>query len=336
MFIETVFLRIQRISQTKQLAIGFGLFAVFCSFWFYEPMKDIFAGNAKLEQFFTIQIPQWLSFLNSSVGTEVSIRFYSVCILIGILSGYMMSLYLAKRSFIAGTVIDRLLIGLIIFGLIGARLLYVLVNFSQYQLDLLSIFYTWQGGLAFFGAFGFCIAYIMIYCRRFGFNTFEVLDILAPGVILGQIFGRLGNFFNYESYGGSTSVFWKMYVPETAKLSSNINQDYFHPTFLYEVIPNSILFFLVLFNFDGLTNKRSGLVFASYCVGYGIIRTLTELYRTDALKFDVFGFEILVSQAIAISLVIIGVVIFVKRRGIIFNKRTMIEIPSNRGKVKTI
>jgi phosphatidylglycerol---prolipoprotein diacylglyceryl transferase len=328
--------RFKQISITRKLSLFVLAFAIISFLILREPFAQIFSGNAKLEQFFSIPVPQWLPFLRSSLGASVAVRFYSLSILVGVVFGYLMTLFLAKKNYIAGTVIDRLLIGLVIFGLFGGRILFVLVHFDQYKSDLLSILYTWQGGLAFFGALIAGLSYIFIYCRRFGFNVFEFLDILTPGILIGQIFGRFGNFFNYESYGGATSVFWKMYIPQTAKISANINQDYFHPTFLYEIIPNTVLLIVILWNYERLTNKKSGLVFARYAIGYGIIRFVTEFYRNDALKITIANYEILVSQLIAGVFVFLGIYLLFTRRKVVFNKRTLIEIHSVNKSIDTI
>jgi phosphatidylglycerol---prolipoprotein diacylglyceryl transferase len=328
--------RFKQISDTRKLALFVLFFALISTAILFDPIAQIFAGNAKLEQLISISIPGWLPFLKNSIGSVIAIRFYSLCILVGVILGYCMTLFLAKRNYIAGTVIDRLLIGLVIFGLFGARILFVLVHFNDYKSELLSILYTWQVWLAYFGALIAGLGYIYIYCKRFGFNVFEFLDILTPGILIGQIFGRFGNFFNYESYGGPTSVYWKMYIPQTAKVSSNINQDFFHPTFLYEIIPNVLLLIFLLWGYDQFTNKKSGLVFARYAIGYGVIRFITEFYRTDALMVSVGGVQLMVSQLIAILFVVYGVYLLIARRKIVFNKRTLIEIHSANKSVSTI
>ncbi len=311
---------------TRKIAICFSIVIVAFILFFFEPIRTIFAGNAKLEQQISIPLIEGLPFVSQLIGKTITIRFYSICVLLGIFSGYILTLAIAKLHFIAATVIDRLLIGLVIFGLIGARLLYVVVNYQQFLLDPISVFYSWLGGLAFFGAFLFGLLYLVIYCNRFKFNIYEFLDVLTPGLLLGQILGRFGNFFNYESYGGPTSVFWKMYIPETAKISSNINQDYFHPTFLYEIIPNTVLLLVILWIYPQLTNKKSGVVFASYCIGYGLVRSFTELFRLDALIIGLGNIDFRISQILSVLIVLVGVIVLVFRNKVVYSKRTMIEV----------
>ncbi|MBC7472230.1 MAG: prolipoprotein diacylglyceryl transferase [candidate division SR1 bacterium] len=289
----------------------------------FFPIKEVFEGKSKLEQQFGISIPENIPFLSNILGNTINIRYYAVCILIGVLSGYILTLKLSKVYKIAGTVIDRLLLGITVFGLIGARLFYVIFNLKIFILEPISILFVWLGGLAIFGAILGSALYLYLYCNRFKFNFYEFLDFLTPGLLLGQIFGRFGNFFNYESYGGPTSAYWKMYVPQTAKISENVNQEYFHPTFLYEVIPNIFVFLFILWFYEKLTLRRSGLVFGLYCICYGSIRFCTEFFRIDALRFDlptritfsVLDFQtVYVSQLCASIMCIVGIILVQKRK----------------------
>jgi phosphatidylglycerol---prolipoprotein diacylglyceryl transferase len=323
-----------RFDDTQRMSIAFGVFFLVCGLALYGPIREIFAGNAKLEQQFGVPLPFFLEFLRSSIGSTIFIRYYSICILLGVLSGYMLTLYLAKKQYVAGTTIDRLLIGLLVFGLIGARALYVVFHLDEFRIDPISVLYVWLGGIAIYGALFTSIAYIWVYTRRFQFNFFEFMDFLAPGVLLGQIIGRFGNFFNYESYGPATSVYWKMFVPQTAKVVDSIYQNYFHPTFLYEIVPNSILFVGLLWVYGRLTKKNSGLIFALYCIGYGQIRFVTEFFRLDALSIALpfriqFGFidmnNIFVSQVLSALLFVIGWVVLWRRNKVIYVKHTMSE-----------
>jgi phosphatidylglycerol---prolipoprotein diacylglyceryl transferase len=314
-----------RLKQTQKVALNFLLFFTISSVLLFFPIKEIFQGTAKLEQQISFTFPSFFGFLSGVYGPVINIRFYSICILVGVLAGYSLTLYLSKLYNIAGSVIDRLLLGVTVFGLIGARLFYVLFNLKIFILEPISILFVWLGGLAIFGAILGSILYLFVYCNRFKFNFFEFLDFLTPGLLLGQIFGRFGNFFNYESYGPATSVYWKMYIPQTAKISSNVNQEYFHPTFLYEIVPNILLFIVLLWFFEKLTLRRSGLVFGIYCIFYGLIRFFTEFFRIDALlvylpiNFElwIFNFNtIYVSQVAAVTMLVIGFVIFQKRKNL--------------------
>ncbi len=324
----------------------FGFFWFFFTLISYNWFNQVFNGQIKVNQsislfkevyfdFEIFKIPLVADLLQISrqypIG-DIDIRFYSICILVGFLLGYFVTLFFARQNAISGTVIDRVLIGLVAFGLIGARLFFVIFHLDYYDDRPLAILLELNsGGLAFFGAFIACFIYIFIYCNRFKFNFYEFLDTFTPGILLGQIIGRFGNFFNYESYGPETSVYWKMFVPPGAPFyDQNLLSRYFHPTFLYEIIPNIILLFFILFYYNNLTKKRTGLVFAIYAIGYGSIRFVTEFFRLDSLKiyfpefmrfnfFGAFNFSyILPSQIMSLILLIYGIYLVLDRKDILY------------------
>jgi phosphatidylglycerol:prolipoprotein diacylglycerol transferase len=154
-------------------------------------------------------------------------------------------------------------------------------------------------------------------------------------LLLGQVIGRLGNIFNYEGFGPQTSVYWKFFVPKVSTGQYGLSKyDYFHPTFFYEIVPNFLLLFLLLFFYDKLTHKRAGIVLGLYCLGYGFIRFITEFYRVDALKINLPSIianflntdQLLVSQLAALILILAGTVIFLRRRKILYLDKTMEEV----------
>jgi phosphatidylglycerol:prolipoprotein diacylglycerol transferase len=301
------------------------------------PISLVFNGTWKLNQQIDLLFVDYINIFSTQIPIgQVSIRFYAICIILGMLCGYALAIFLSKWHFIAGTVVDRLFIGLVIFGLVGARLFYVAFNWESFASEPVNILLIFKGGLSFFGMLIATVLYVWAYSSRFKFNFFEFADFLAPSVLLGQIIGRFGNFFNYEAYGGPTKAFWKMFVPDTANIYENLNEKYFHPTFLYEIIPNFILLICLLYWYEKLTHKKSGVVFGLYCLGYGFIRYFTEFFRLDALKIKLpqnIQFEwqkisidsIPVSQLAALILIICGLIIVWTRRRTIYLKKTMTE-----------
>jgi phosphatidylglycerol---prolipoprotein diacylglyceryl transferase len=343
----------------KHIAIFIFIFGMIFFGGIFYPLSQAFSRSWKVNQYITlwndfkfdINIPQFVyenEFMRLFLGLEsnilavnfgdINLRFYSVCILIGVLAGYSLALYLSKFNYVVGSIIDRLLVGLVVFGLFGARLFYVVFNLDTFTPKPMAILTEiGSGGMAISGSIIFGILYVKLYCDRYKFNFFEFLDFLAPSVLLGQFFGRFGNFFNYESYGPETSVVWKMYIPESANLYGDINARFFHPTFLYEIIPNFFLLVFLLWRYSDNTNKNSGLVFGQYAIGYGLIRFVTEFFRLDALKvnlpqflqFVFAGFKVeyvLSSQLFAICLIILGYLILSRRSKIIYLKKNMKEL----------
>lgn len=333
--------------QTRTLAVFVIVFCLVFIALIAYPLSFVFAGEGGwiLNQglsLFSIPPFELFGLGTISIGT-VFLRFYALCMLIGVLLGYFFALFLAGRGNISTGIIDKLFFGMVLSGLVGARLGFVLFNFQFYQDNLFEILNFSRGGLSFFGGLTGGLVYLFLYIRLYKFNLFELLDIVAPAVLVGQIVGRWGNFFNYEAYGPSTGLIWKMYVPESARLANNyayenLNVEFFHPTFLYEIILNLFLFLGILWFYDQLTNKRSGFVFGVYAIGYGLIRFFIEFLRLDALtiilpdwfRFSLFGWfvfdRIMVSQVFALVLVGVGVLVLVKRRKVLFLNKSMKEV----------
>ncbi len=324
---------------SKNLSLLFLLFGSLLALVLYYPISLIFSGNVKLNQQIELFNIEQIWFLGVEIPIgSISVRFYSICILLGLLAGYFLTLHLAKKHFIASTTIDRLFIGLLLAGLVGARLFYALFSLDKFIQNPLEIATEiTRGGIAIYGAIIAGTIQLYFYSKKYKFNLFELLDVIAPGVLIGQVIGRFGNFFNYEAYGGPTSVYWKMFVPQTANIYEDFHQKYFHPTFLYEIIPNYILFLIILANYDKLTHRKSGLVFAIYAIGYGIIRFFVEFFRLDALRINFpeyfipkigpFSFEyIAVSQISSLILIFVGTYVILKRRKTIYLKRNMNEV----------
>lgn len=308
---------------TQSLFLLFSSIGLYATAIFAYPFKLIFSGEWELNQKVV---------LGDITGFGViELRFYAVTMLFGVLSGYFLCLKLAKIRGLADTVVDRLFVGLVVFGLIGARFFYVIFNLQNFSDGLLGIFEIYKGGLAVFGMLLAGGGYMMWYCNRYKFNFWLFADFVTPGVLLGQIIGRFGNFFNYESYGTPTKVWWGMHVPDSANLDY-LTSRYFHPTFLYEIIPNFILFLYILRNYKKLTQKHAGLVLATYFIGYGAIRAMVEPFRVDPLLISLSNIpkigelDIKVSFVAALLLVILGLFIRYKRSRVYVKYHTATEI----------
>ena len=249
------------------------------------------------------------------------IAFYGVIIAIGMLIGVSFILKEAKRvGFNEDQFLDICIITIIV-GVIGARFYYVIFAWEYYKDDVLSIFNIRQGGLAIYGGVLAGIACIFVLSKAKKLSFLKAMDVVMFGVLIGQICGRWGNFFNREAFGQYTDGLFAMLLPVNAVRSTsditaemlanlvNINGvDYIsvHPTFLYESLWNLGLFILLL-----LTRKKKkfdGFVFFGYLAGYGAGRFWIEGLRTDQLKL--WGTNIAVSQALAACLVVLGVGMF--------------------------
>lgn len=240
----------------------------------------------------------------------VTIYWYSVMILIGVLTGTYIVMKEAKRQN-KKEYIDNLIFYLVIAGIIGARIYYVIFEFDIYKYDLLSILKVWEGGLAIYGAIIAGIIVTVYYAKKCNQSILSTTDILVPGLIIGQAIGRWGNFFNQEAHGTEVSLAFlkKLHLPSFIINGMHINGTYYHPTFLYESLW-CILGLIILLIIRKITNRKKGIVTYIYFIWYGIGRLFIEGLRTDSLYIG----NIRVSQLVSIVLIIIGII------GIIINQ----------------
>ena len=238
-----------------------------------------------------------------------SIAFYGIIIGIGMLLGITLAARDAeKRGIGEDTIYDFALLG-IVFGVIGARLYYVFFRWDNYRGNLLEILNLRAGGLAIYGGVIGGILSLIFYCKRKKQNFLNLADSSILGVLVGQILGRWGNFFNAEAFGRYTDSLFAMQLRRDIVNPIMINSallqhlvrvngvDYIqvHPTFLYESVWNlCLLLFLLWYR----PKKRfTGEMFFLYLGGYGLGRVWIEGLRTDSLLLP--GTGIAVSQALA-------------------------------------
>ena len=245
----------------------------------------------------------------------ITIYWYSLTMLLGILTGYFIALKEAKHQGLK-TYFDNLIFYLIIFGIIGARLYYVIFEFANYKDNLLSIVKIWEGGIAIYGAIiaGFLV--ILNQTKKHQKSIIQTTDILVPGLIIGQAIGRWGNFFNQEAHGTAVTLSFlkSLHLPNFIINGMYINGAYYHPTFLYESLW-CFLGFIILLLIRKLTNRKQGLVTFTYFIWYGIGRFIIESLRTDSLYLG----SIRISQLVSLILIITGII------GIIINIRKEVK-----------
>ena len=236
----------------------------------------------------------------------LTIYWYSILILMGIIIGYNIIINYCKKINFSKSIIIDLLYYLVIWAIIGARVYYVVFNMHAFEDDLLGIFKIWNGGLAIYGAIIAGTIYIAYYCYKHKLNFIRVLDIFSLSLLLGQAIGRWGNFFNSEAYGGITTyeALKSLYIPEFIINGMYIDGAYRQPTFLYEslwcLIGVLILWFIrkKYYNVDG---KQ----ISFYLMWYGLGRFFIEGLRSDSLYIG----SLRISQLVSILIVVIGIVL---------------------------
>lgn len=231
------------------------------------------------------------------------VRWYGLLIAFGVVAALVLAYFNCKKK---GLNFDTLSDGFLIAfpcAIIGARLYYVLFEFSSYKDNLIDIFNIRQGGLAIHGGLigAFIAAFIFAKVKKI--NILEYLDIAAPSIILAQAIGRWGNFMNSEAHGGPVSFEFISRFPKFIQEGMNIGGTYYHPTFLYESVWNimvCVVLLLILYK-----KRNNGVVIASYISLYSVGRLFIEGLRTDSLMFA----GIRVAQLISIIGIISGIVL---------------------------
>lgn len=252
------------------------------------------------------------------------IAFYGIIIGCGVMAGIMMAAMEAKRTGQNPDTYYDLALYAVVLSVIGARIYYVIFSWDQYKDDLLSIFNIRQGGLAIYGGVIAAVITVFVYGRVKKISFAKLADTAVLGLILGQIIGRWGNFFNREAFGEYTNNLFAMRLPLDAVRSSDVTElmrehmemldgvayIQVHPTFLYESLWN--LGVLLILLWWRKRKKFEGEIFLLYLFGYGVGRFWIEGLRTDQLLIPGVGLP--VSQVLAAILVIVSAVIIFNMR----------------------
>jgi phosphatidylglycerol:prolipoprotein diacylglycerol transferase len=236
----------------------------------------------------------------------LTIRWYGLLIATAVLIGVNLSQYLAKRRNVNPELLSDLSIWLVIAAIPAARLYYVLFEWAEYAQRPGKIFAIWEGGIAIHGAIigGTLAALIFAKLKRVSF--WQLADLVAPSLILGQAIGRWGNFFNSEAFGRPTNLPWKLYIPLERRPPELVNFEYFHPTFLYESLWDLMIFALLLnLFFRGISGKirlKIGTLIMVYLIGYSAGRFWIEGLRTDSLMLG----PLRIAQVVSLTGIIAG------------------------------
>lgn len=256
-----------------------------------------------------------------SIG-DFSIAYYGMIIAFGMIAGFFMATWQGKRMGQDKEIFLDLALWDIVFAIIGARLYYVLFSWDYYSKNPAEIINIRGGGMAIYGGIiaGVITTFIFAKVRKVSF--WQLTDAACSGLLVGQIFGRWGNFFNREAFGGFTDSIFAMQIKRSQVRTSDITSELLkhienvdgveyiqvHPTFLYESLWNLLLLAVILL----YTRKRKfdGQLFFIYLFGYGLGRVWIEGLRVDQLKL--FGSSIAVSQLLSGILVVVsgGVLIY--------------------------
>jgi prolipoprotein diacylglyceryl transferase len=242
------------------------------------------------------------------------IRAYALCIVAGIVAAVLIT----EKRWVArggapGDVLD-IAVWAVPFGIVGGRLYHVISSPRPYfgeGGDPMRAFAIWEGGLGIWGAIALGGVGAWIACRRRGIPLPAFADALAPGLLVAQAIGRLGNWFNNELYGGPTDLPWALKIYEWENGRAALGADgqpivlgYFQPAFLYEALWNLAAAALVIWA-DRRFRLSHGRAFALYVAGYCTGRLWIELLRTDPAE-HFFGVRLNVFTSIVVGLLAVA------------------------------
>lgn len=223
----------------------------------------------------------------------LTVFWYGLFVALGLLTGSMVVLWLAKKYGLSQFLIYDMIFYLIIASIIGARLYDVLLNIPYYIEQPLAILKIWQGGLAIHGAIIFGLGTLYWFTKKHQLDYWLLASLIATGGILAQAIGRWGNYFNQELFGLPTGLPWGIPIDVAHRPIEFITSQYFHPTFLYESLGNLVIFAFLLItqhwivkNHELIDKKVTGYRFqvsvGLYLIGYSILRFFLEFIRIDA------------------------------------------------------
>lgn len=246
-------------------------------------------------------------FLNLGI---VKIYYYGLIFALAFLIGYFLVTRLARQQKIPAKFFFNLIFCTIIFGVIGARIYYILFyNFTYFYSYPLEIIKIWQGGIALNGAIIAGILTIYFYTKKYHLNFWIYSDIFAVTFSLIQAIGRWGNYFNQELYGKPTDLPWGIPIDYNHRLMVYENFQYFHPTFFYESVLN-LLLFLVLILLFYKKKLAPGILTLLYLISYSLIRFFMEFIRIDP-AITIFGIRL--PQIICLLIIITSSWILIKK-----------------------
>jgi len=224
---------------------------------------------------------------------------YGFFIALGFIVGLVLATLKARKEGIPfGTIVD-LFFYTVLSAFLGARILFVLINFDDYRQHLIKIFKIWEGGLVFYGGLILAVIVGLWYMRWHRLSIWKLADLISPLIALGLSFGRIGCFFAGCCYGKETSLPWGVTFTDPNSLA-RLNVP-LHPTQLYDAVNGLVLFFFL--NWMEKRKTFDGQIFWLFLLIYSITRFFIEILRGDPRGF-LLGDLLSTSQGIGILLTI--------------------------------
>lgn len=237
------------------------------------------------------------------------VHWYGIILGLAGLVGYFVFIREAGRKEFDTDLMFDFIFWAIIWGLVGARLYYVVFSWNYYRQHPDQIIAVWNGGLAIYGGVIGGVLAIYILSKRHQQSFISILDMAAPALMIGQAIGRWANFINQEAHGGPVerATLERLLIPDWIIGRMYINGQYWHPTFLYESVWNVLGFVLLLILRRRPQTLRQGHLVAFYMIWYGLGRMVIEGMRMDSLYLG----PLRVSQWLSGILIILGLALWI-------------------------
>lgn len=250
---------------------------------------------------------------------NIPIYWYGVIIAAAAFIGLILANREADRLGLPKDIMLDLLVFALPIAIISARLYYVIFEWQSYVgKPWTSLFAIWEGGLAIHGALIGSVITAIVFTKIRKVSFWQIADIAAPSLILGQAIGRWGNFMNQEAHGGpiaeATYNSFHQYLPDFIMNQMCIDGVYYHPTFLYESVWNILVLILLLVLRK--KNPLRGELFLTYLMSYSVGRFFIEGMRTDSLLTG----QLRVAEALSVTLIIVAIIVMVYRRKVYMEK----------------
>jgi len=235
----------------------------------------------------------------------LTLHTYGVLLAVAFLAGLWVASRQARRAGLDAARVTDLGVYVLIAGLLGAKGMLLVVDWSYYSQNWREMLGIFQSGGVFYGGLLLALPVALWLIRRYGLPVWATTDVLAPGVILGQAIGRLGCLAAGCCHGRAADVPWAVtfrdiYAQRTVGTPVDVP---LHPTQLYESL--AALAILTVLLWVAPRKRFHGQVTASYLLLYATARFVIEFFRGDVARGTVFGGALSTSQFIALALVLI-------------------------------
>ena len=239
----------------------------------------------------------------------IDIHWYGIIMSLAILSGICVVIFIKNRFFkdISTDLIFDISFILIVFGILSARIYYVITDYGYFLKYPLEIPAIRHGGISIQGAIIGGVTAGLVYAKKKNINFLRYADLFSFGLVSGQITGRWGNFFNSEAFGLPCTLPWKLYIPYNLRPLEYKGSEFFHPAFLYESLLSILIFVILYLMLIKCKNLHDGMIFFSYIILYSTARIFVETIRIDSvLNFynfhiaHIIGFLFIISACIGI------------------------------------